>query len=88
MTEYNNCQRIYNVNQGVWHDYGLIKEGIIRFEYEKSILFEIRRNEESYIPYQIKRVVAETKPSNFNERLIRKNDLYNILKINELRREK
>jgi len=78
--------RNYHVNQGVWHDYGLFLEGITRFEHEKSILFEFRKDKVSHISYKIKRIVADIKSPNFNEWQIRKDSLYNKLEINKIRR--
>lgn len=86
MTENCNCQRKNNVNQGVWHDYVLIIEGIMRFEHEKSILLEFRKDKESLISYKIKRIVADTKPSSFNELQNRWNSFNNGFDINEIRR--
>ncbi len=86
MTAELNYQWKNNVNQGVWRGYGLILEEIIRFEHEKSILFEFRKDKESHISYQVKRIVAEIGKSIFNEWQIRKDSLDKNLEINELRR--
>ncbi|MGB5911334.1 MAG: hypothetical protein WBH31_09095 [Promethearchaeia archaeon] len=86
MKENFNCQRKNNVNQGVLHNYRLILEGIIRFEHEKSILFELRKNKESYISFKIKKIVADIKSITFNEWQIKKENFYNKLKINEIGR--
>ena len=81
-----NYHRNYHVYQGVWHGYGLILEGIIRFEHEKSILFEFIKDKKSNISLQIKRIVAEIELSFFNEWQIWKNSLNNKLEISEIRR--
>lgn len=86
MIEKFNYHRNYHVNQSVWHDYDLILEGIIRFEYGKSILLEFGKDKESLISYQIQRIVADIKPSNFNEWQIRKSSLNSKLEINEIGR--
>ncbi|MHA2196416.1 MAG: hypothetical protein ACXABO_12585 [Promethearchaeota archaeon] len=86
MTEYNKCQRICNRIQGVYNEFGLIFEGFIRSEYERSILFEFRRDKESYIHYPIKRIVVDENPSNFNEWQSRNNRLNSKLVINRIRR--
>jgi len=76
----------YHVYQGVWHGYGLILEGIIRFEHEKSILFEFIKDKESHISYKIKGIVAEIGTSIFYDWRIYKGILWNNLEINEIRR--
>lgn len=86
MTEYNNRQWNYNRIQGVYNEFGLNFEGLIRSEYEKSILFEFGKDKESLISYRIQRIVADIKPSILNEWQIRKNSLNNKLEINEIRR--
>ncbi|MHA1986974.1 MAG: hypothetical protein ACW98D_10075 [Promethearchaeota archaeon] len=84
MKENFNSQWNYNGNQGVYNKYSLIFEGFIRSEYEESILLEFRKDKETIISYQLKRIVADVKPSNYNGWRIYKEGLRSNLEINEI----
>lgn len=85
MKENFNCQRKNNVNLSVWYKYNLFLEGFIRSEYEKSILFKLGKIKVSYVPYQIRRIVADTKLSSINELQNRWNRFNNRFEFNETR---